>query len=431
MNCRIEEIDTFGRKLHIDIPAEAFNERLDAKLRKLSITAKIKGFRPGKAPPQIIKRYYGAEAKADVANTLMYENYREVLMQHDFYILCKPSFEDIEIDDDKGIAYTVYVEVLPDLQLNTYEDITIEKPVCEITEKDVDVMVERVRKDYATWQVKDGPACIGDRVTIGINVMVTDEKSVELLKDKSYVLGSRAMSEHFDKQIENMCADEKKEVTLGENINPKTTDSDKTDMRYEVCLKSVEAAILPELDDDFFKACNIQEGGLDALRASLREGMEWELKRKLSQLYHSNVENVMLSHGNIKAPPAMMEERLEKMKKIMAGDNEAYADKDISDELLEKVAKRAVCLNILFMYISRKNDFKADRNRCETKINELAEGYKDPERIKNYYRSDADAYRRVESLVLEDKVIDYVIEKTNLSEKEYPFYELIDMEKTQ
>ena len=431
MNCRIEEIDTFGRKLYIDIPAADFNERIDAKLRKLSTTAKIKGFRPGKAPLEIIKRYYGEEAKADVVNTLMYESYREVLMQHSFYILCSPSFEDIEIDTDKGINYTAYIEVLPDLQLNTYGDITIEKPVCEITEKDIDAMVERVRKNHATWQVKDGPACVGDKVTIDMNIVETDEKPIELFNDKSYTLGSKPMGEHLDRQIENMRVGEKKEVNWGGGIDQETTDPDKKATRYEVCLKSVATAVLPELNDDFFKACNIEEGGIDALRSSLREGMAWELKRKLSQLHRTNIENAMLTHGAIKPPPTMMKEQIEKMKKIMAKDDKNYVSEDISDELFEKTAKRAVCLNILFIYISRKNDFKADRNTCETKINELAEGYKDPKPVKNYYRSNADAYRKVEAMVLEDKVIDYVIEKTNLSEKEYPFYELMDMEKTQ
>ena len=107
-------------------------------------------------------------------------------------------------------------------------------------------------------------------------------------------------------------------------------------MRYEVSLKSVATAVLPELDDDFFKACNIEEGGVDALRSSLREGMEWELKRKLSQLRRTNVENAMLTHANIKAPPAMMKEQIEKMKKILAKDGKNYVNEDISDELFEK-----------------------------------------------------------------------------------------------
>ena len=429
MNCRIEEIDTFGRKLHIDIPAADFNERINAKLRKLSTTAKIKGFRPGKAPLEIIKRYYEAEVKSEAANNLIYEGYKEAMKQHPLHVLSTPAFEDMEIDTEKGINYTAYVEVLPDLQLNTYEDITIEKPICEITEADVNTMVERVRKNHIRWQVKDQPACVDDRVTISMSMTGTDEKPI--FEDKSYVLGSNLMGKRFDKQIENMRAGEEKEIDLGENAEQKTSDTDKADMRYKVCLKSVEEPILPEMDDDFFKACGVEEGGEDALRGLLREGMEWELKRKILQLHRTNIENVMLTHSNITAPPTMLKEQTDKIKEVFTKSNTNYSDKNISDELFEKTAKRQVCLNILFMHISKKNNLQADRSACEAKINELATDYKDPERIKNYYRSDADAYRKVEAMVVEDRVIDYVIEKTNMSEKKYSFHELMDMEKNQ
>ncbi len=431
MNCRIEEIDTFGRKLYIDIPAADFNERINAKLRELSTTAKIKGFRPGKAPLEIIKRYYGAEVKSEAASSLVYEGYKEAMKQHPFHVLSNPSFEDMEMDTDKGINYTVYIEVLPDLQLNTYADITIEKPACEITEADIDAMVKRVRKNHTKWQVTDEPARVGDRVTVNLGIIKTSEEPAELNDDQSYILGSNPIGERFDKQIENMRAGEEKEIDFGEDAEQQTLDSDKADKLFKVCLKLVEEPILPEMDDDFFKICGVEEGGLDALRNLLREGMEWELKRKISQLHRTNVENVMLTHGNIKAPPTMLKEQTDKMKEIFAKSDTNYSEKNISDELFEKTANRQVCLNILFMHISQKNNFKADRSACEAKINELGEDYKDPERIKNYYRSDANAYRKVEAIVVEDKVIDYVIERANMSEKKYPFYELMDMEKTQ
>ena len=428
MNFRIEEIGTFGRKLHIDIPAADFNEQIDAKLRKLSTTAKIRGFRPGKVPPEIVKRYYGAEVKSEVASSLVYEGYKEVMKQHPFHVLSTPSFEDIEMDTDKGINYKVYVEVLPDLQLNTYEDITIEKPVCEITKADVDAMVEQVRKNNPKWQVKDAPACIDDRVTINMSRSGTDKESV--FEDKSYILGSKLLGEYFDQQIENMRAGEEKEISFKEQTNQKPVDSDEVE-RYNVYLKLVEKPTLPELDDDFFKACGVDEGGLDGLHSLLRDGMESEQKRKISQLYRTNVENVMLSHGNIKAPPTMLKEQTEKMKEILANSDTNYSDTDISDELYAKTANRQVCLNILFTHVSKKNNFKADRSACEAKIDELAADYKDPERIRSYYLSNAKAYLKVEAMVVEDKVIDYVIEKTNTSEKKYSFYELMDMEKTQ
>ena len=428
MNCRIEEIDTFGRKLHIDIPAADFNERVVAKLRKLSTTAKIKGFRPGKVPLEIIKRYYGEEVENDVIAALIRENYIRAVEKHSFHTMGIPSFEDVEVDTDKGIKYTAYIEVLPDLQLNTYEDITIEKPFCDITETDVDAMVERVRKSNPKWQVKDGPACVDDKVTINMSRSGTDEEPI--FEDKSYVLGSEPLGKYLDTQIENMHAGEEKEISFKEHTCEEPVDSDRVE-RYTVHLKLVEKPILPELDDDFFKVCGIEEGGLDALRSSLLEGMEAEAKRKISQLYCTNIENAMLTHANIKAPPAILKEEIEKIKKRLADDGMSYSDRGISDELLEKTGKRRVCLNILFTYINKKNNFKADRNACEAKIDQLAQDYKEPERIRSHYRSNANAYRQIEDMVVEDKIIDYVAKEAKVGEKKYSFYELMGMEQTQ
>ena len=428
MNCRIEEIETFGRKLYIEIPAADFNERVNAKLRKLALKAKIKGFRPGKAPMEIVKRYYGEEVESDATVALIHESYKKALEQHSFFTLSAPSFDDVEVDQDIGIKYTAYIEVLPDLQL-TYENITIEKPVCEITEADVDAMVEQVRKNNPKWQVKDGAACVDDRVTINISTPETGNKPI--FENKSYILGSKPMGEYFDRQVENMRAGEEKKFDFSGDTDQIPADSNILDTQYTVHLKLVEKPILHEVDDDFFKACGIEEGGLDAFRSALLEGMEAQAKRKISQLHRTNVENAMLTHSNIKAPPAVLREEIEKIKKNLAEDDRNYSDKDISDELIEKIGKRLVCLNILFTYIHKKNNFKADRNACEAKIDELARDYKEPNRVRSYYRSNANAYRKIEDMVFEDKVIDHVAKEAKVSKKEYPFYELMDMEKTQ
>ena len=428
MNCRIEEIDTFGRKLHVDIPAADFNERIGAKLRKLAVNAKIKGFRPGKAPLEIVKRHYGGEVENDVVATLMRESYQEAVKQHSFHVLSFPSFDDVEVGRDIGIKYMAYVEVLPDLQLNPYEDITIEKPTCEITEADIDAMVEQVRKNHAEWQVKDGPACIDDRVTINISMPETGNKPI--FDDKSYILGSKPLGGYFDGQVENMRAGEEKKFDFSGNTDQIPADLNILDTQYAVHLKLVEKPILPELNDDFFKMCGVEKGGLDTLRFLLCEGMKSEVKRKILQLHRTNVENAMLTHANIKAPPKTLKEEIEQIKKNLADDGVSYSDRGISDELLEKTSKRMVCLNILFTYIRRENNFKADRNACEAKIDELAQDYKEPERLRSHYRSNADAYQKIEDMVFADKVIDYVTKEAKTSEKEYSFYELMSMEQT-
>ena len=349
MNCRVEETNTFGRKIYVDISAADFNEQIDKKLRKLSSTAKIKGFRPGKAPMEVVKRYYGDEIKSDVAYDLLQRSYKEAIQQHSLQSMVAPSFEDMKIDQDKGISYTAYIEVIPDLQLNTLEGVTVEQPICEITEADIDTMVERVRKNHAKQQAGN------------------DSKADEEL-------------------------------------------------------------VLPEMDEDFFKACNIEEGGLDALRRLLREGMEWELGKKLPRLRQTKIEDAMLEHNKIEAPPSMLKEQIEEMRKsaLQNINDKNFDEKKLPDDLFTEAASRFVRLKILFVHLAEKCKLQPDRQSCEAKIDEIAQSYSEPDQLKNFYRSNAEAYRNIETMVLEDKIITHLTEKANVDEKKYSFYDIIN-----
>ena len=421
MNCRVEETNTCGRKLHIAISATDYNEQINQELRKLSTTAKLKGFRPGKAPIDVIKRYYGKEVEQEAVNTLLLQSYKDALEQHSFQSVVTPSFDDIEIDKDKGISYTAYIEIIPDLQL-TLEDIPVEKPTCEITEADIDTMVQRVRKNYAKWQPKTDTARIGDKLTVDISSQEKTDTPTEKLTDQTIVLGSHALGEDVDSRLEHIRVGEEREIEI------KSSGSSDETLRYSVRVKAVEEQILPELNDDFYKACGIKEGGLASLRDLLRKGMQHELDKKLAQRFRENLKDSILEHNDIEVPPSMLKERIKSMKARVSENNPA-ADSDkqtIVDKFFEETASRYVRLHILFLYLAGKHNLTADRRACEAKIAELALDYAEPEKMINYYRSDANAYQTIQTMVIEDQTMDLLIEKAHSSDKKYSFYEIID-----
>ena len=426
MTCRVEETNTFGRKLHIDIAAEDFNAQLNTKIRELSTTAKVKGFRPGKVPIDVIKRYYGEGIEKEVADTLMVKSYREAIEQHAFKPLAMPSFDDIEINKDKGIHYTAYIEVIPDMQL-ALDDLTAEKPICEIAEADIDTMLERVRKNHAKWQPTTEAAKIGDRLTVDIRMPTDKGSTPKPLVDQSIVLGSNFLGKNFDDQLENMRANEQREVTMESFAGAENSDSNTDAKKYNVHVKQVEKAILPELDDDFFKACNVKEGGLAALRRLLKEGMEWELDKKVKHMYRENVKNAILEHNDIEIPRSMLKERIESMReRLIQNDADKHSAKQrMPDEIFEENASRQVRLDIIFIYLANKHKLKAERQECNAKISELAADYADADKVINYYNSNADAYQSIQAMVIEDKVIDVLMEKVKPTEKKYSFYEIV------
>ncbi|MBC6414179.1 MAG: trigger factor [Chromatiales bacterium] len=426
MNCRVEETNTFGRKLHIDISAEDYNAELNLKIRKLSTTAKVKGFRPGKVPVDVIKRYYGADIEKEVADTLMAKSYQEAIMEYSFKPMATPEFDDIAFDKDKGIHYTAYIEVIPDMQLNI-DGLAPEKPICEIVEADIDIMVERLRKSHAKWQPKTEGATDGDRLTMDVEMPAEKGVVPDPLVDKSIVLGSNFLGKNFDSQLENVCAGERREVVMESFGIGENSDENADDKKCKVHVKQVEEAILPELNDDFFRACEIKEGGLETLRRLLKEGMERQLDINLKNLYADNIKNTVIENNQVDIPPAMLKERIAAMKErlMQNNPNKDSASNQMPEEFFEKHATEQVRLNVIFIHLADKYSLKASRRECDVKIAELATDYADPSKITNYYNNNAEAYQSIQGMVLEDKVVELLAEKVNPSEKQYSFYDIV------
>ena len=427
MNCRIEQTNTFGRKLHIDIPATDFSTQINLKIRKLSTTARIKGFRPGKVPIEVVKRYYGEDIAQEVANTMILESYKEAIAEHSYQSVITPLFEEIEIDKDKGISYTAHIEVIPDLQL-VIDGLTVDKPTCEITEADIDTMVERVRKNQAKWQAKTSAAANGDRLTIDIKMLAAQDAVPQEMVDQSIILGSHFLGKNFDRQLENVCAGEERVVQMESFATDERVAANADGKQYQVHIKQVEEEILPELDNDFFNACGVKEGGLDALRGLLRDGMEWELNKKLKELYKENIENAVLEYNQIEPPPLMLKEHIESLREKLSK-NDTIKER-ASDAFYEKIASSQVRLRVIFLYFSDKYSIEASRRDCDAKIAELAVDYSEPEKVISHYNKNAKAYESIQSMVIEDKMMDLLMEKVSPSEKKHTYYEIVDSKST-
>ena len=420
----------YGRKLYIDIPAADFNKQMDLKIRKLSATANVKGFRPGKVPTDVIKRQYGAAVEREVLNTLMLDSYNEAVEQHSLHSMITPAFDDMEVDKDTGVKFTVYIEMIPDLQLDL-ENVQVEKPTCEIVEADIDKMVERVRRNHATWKPKTGAAAMGDKLTLDIKLpKSTDDSAADEnsdYSDQTLILGSHYFGDHVDRQLVGVSAGEEREVEL-KPADEEAADTNDKPLYWKANIKLVEEIILPQLDDDFYKACHIEEGGMEALRRSLRDGMEWELKEKLAKRFRGNVHEAVLKHNDIEVPPTMLKEQIASMKREMSEDSDTVHAEiaKLEDKFFEETASNRVRLKVMFLHLTEKYDFKADRQSCEIKSAEIAAKYADTGEIMNYYRNDEKGRQMVEAMVLEDKVMDFLIEKVTTIDKAYSFQEIME-----
>ena len=433
MDFSVETAGPLGRKLRIRVAAEDVQGQVEKRLRKLCKSVRLDGFRPGKAPLQVVEQRFGQKVFSEVASDLMQSNYTEVLHKELLKPAGYPDFGEIRAEPGQDLEFTASIEVYPEFEVAAMDRAAIEKPLAGVTEADVDNMVERVRKNHAEWKPVSRPARDGDRLTVDFNragesgAGHTGEGAGEedaspggSARDASLVLGSPDIPADLDEQLRGVCAGESR------NVRVQTGDGG-GEVGHEVAVQSVEEPILPELDEAFFKACGVGEGGLDGLRGTLREGMESELRARLAKLLKQRVMDALLEHNEFDVPGVMVEQEIETMRKdAMRRFQMKEKDGDrLPAELFRDEARRRVRLGLLLHRYAEQHDLKADRASFEARLDELAASYEDPESVKNYYRSNERMRLAVEALALEDQVVAQVLESAQIEEKSCTFDEIV------
>ena len=431
MNCTIEEVGDFARKLHVHIPAEDFDTQLEQRLRKLATTVKIKGFRPGKVPLAIIKQHYTRKVMKEVAQDMIRTSYLEVLEQKSLTPISSPQFDNIKVVPGQSIQYTANIEILSEVKLQTLDKVSIEKPLSEVSEENVDSMVERVRRNHGQWQLSEQAARLGDRLEIDLErqgLSSGDHRKQEF----RLILGRNMFAPGFDKQLEGMHTNEEKAVEVSFPEAYRDAGLAGHTVAYTVQVKKIELLILPQLDQAFFKACGVEEGGLAALRALLREEMERELRVELKKCIRGNVTDALLQRNPIAVPKQLLSEKIEAMRKNEISNIYSDTDKKIDyekilpDEIFRESAISRIRLFIIFHQIFEQLKLRVERQEFEDKLDEVTSIYQETDKVKDHYRRDPQAAQSIESMVLEDKVLEFLLSQAELVEKHYDFYQIVD-----
>ncbi|MBU0743779.1 MAG: trigger factor, partial [Gammaproteobacteria bacterium] len=268
MQITLEKLDGLERRLDITIPSEQVESKVKVKLHKVAAKAKMPGFRPGKVPFDVIQKNYGASARADVLENLIQNTYAEGIRQEKLNPAGRPNIKIISSDPGKPFEYSATFEVYPEVKLNDFKNIEVEKTIAEIADADVEEMLEKMRKNHVTWnEITDSAhkSKSGDQLTIDLTVKpITDDEKAEPItnKDVKFVLGDGHMWVDFEKHLYDLSVGDEKKYTLQMPL----THSDKKlagkETEFTVKVNKISAPILPELNDEFALKMNIKDGGI-------------------------------------------------------------------------------------------------------------------------------------------------------------------------
>jgi len=414
------------RRMEVAVPAAEVASEVEQRLKNISRTARLKGFRPGKAPITVVRKQFGDQVHAEVVTDLMRSTFAQALSQEKLTPAAGPRIEPITVGPGAELKYAAVFEVLPEIQLKPFEAIAIERPKADVTEPDVDAMIESMRRQRPIFTAVERPAQDTDRVTLDFDGKIAGEPfEGGNGRDVTVIVGGRQAMAELEAGVKGATAGTQKTVALSfpaehpnKSIAGKAAD-------LEVTIKQVEEQSLPAVDEAFCRAYGVEEGGIEALRAEVRKSMERELGDVIRNRVRAQVMDALYRENSFQVPRALIDEQVQRLQVDAA---RRMGAKDVSQlpprEPFEEPARRRAALGLLMGQIVQTEGVKVDRERVLGRLNDVIASYPNPEEARRAYLQNADAMRQIESAVLEDQLVDSIVLRARVTDKTFTFKEL-------
>ena len=431
MQVSIETLEGLERRMTVQIPSERVSEAVEKKLKNLIKTVRIDGFRPGKVPLKVVQQKFGGHVRQEVIGDVIESSYQEALIQEKVRPAGMPSIDAISTEEKEDVSYTATFEVYPEVETLELESIEVEKPRVEITDKDFDAMLEKLREQRKGWKETKSAAKKGYQVMVDFEGRIDGELfEGGAGKDMAIEIGAGQMMAEFEAGLEGIKAAEQRSVEV--NFPDDYHGADVAGKKAEFTLKATKVSKpeLPELDEEFAKGFGIEDGDLEKMRADIRANMEKEKNDRLKINIKNKVMSGLLDHNAIIAPSAMVAEEINSLRaqaaQRMGKDPESIDQTSFPDALFSEEASRRVQLGLLIAEVIKKEKIELSQELVESAIEEMAVAYEQPDQVRDYYRQNQQARSSIESMVLEDQVIDHILDKAKVTELETKFDDLMN-----
>jgi trigger factor len=422
MQVSVETTSGLGRRMTVQIPAEQIDQQVQSRLQQLARSVRLDGFRPGKVPLSVVKKRYESQVRSEAAGELIASSYEQALQQENLRPAGEPNIEQTRNQPGQELEYVATFEVYPDVEPPQLSDLTIQRPVAEVSDADVNNMLEKLRKQRVTWTKVERPAAEGDRLEIDFRGTIDGQPfSGNSAKNVPLELGSGAMIPGFEEQLTGTSAGDRKtiDVTFPDDYGSREV-AGKT-AQFEVSVNAVAEAVLPQLNDDFARAFGVGDGGLDKLREEVQRNMRRELDAAIKSRVKQQVFDVLLKKSSIDVPASLIDREVDAL--VKKGNGGADADADRSH--YEEEARRRVSLGLLIAELIKRNQLQVDPQRVRETIETLAQSYEKPEEVVQWYYSNQDMLAGVQTLVMEDTVVEWIANQAKTEDKTLTFEELM------
>ena len=426
MQVSLSDTGGLSRRMEVAVPATEVANEVQQRLKRLSRTARLKGFRPGKAPLAVITKQFGEQVRAEVVSDLMRSSFAEAVSQERLRPASGPRIEPIALGPETDLKYAAHFEILPEISVNPPETLAVERPASTVSESDIDEMIENMRSQRPVFTPVEREARPTDRVRLDYQARIGG-KPIEGgdLTDVQVVLGTGQAMPELEEGLRGVKSGEQRTLSVVFPAAHPNTRLAGQSAELHLSIKAVEEQSLPAVDQEFFRAYGVEEGGLAEMRAEVRKSMEQELAEVIRSRVRVATLDALYRANPVEVPQALLEEQIQQLQLETA---RRMGIRDASrlpprDAFVEP-ARRRVALGLLVGQIVQSQAIKVDRDRVRARLAALAEGYPNPGEALRAYQQSPEAMRQLESAALEDQVVDWLLERAQVTERPMTFTEL-------
>jgi trigger factor len=431
MQVSVETTQGLERRLTITVPAESVDTAVKSRLQQLAKTQRINGFRPGKVPPSVIKKRFGAAVRQEVSGDVMQQHFYQAVMQEKLNPAGMPNLEMIKDVDGQDLEFAATFEVYPEVVVKGLDKLKVEKPVVEIGDKDLSEMMKTLQQQHATFKECKRKAKKGDKLTISfVGSIDGEEFDGGKADDFPLELGKSQMIPGFEEPLVGAKTGDEvvAEVTFPEDYHAEALKGKAAS--FAITVTKVEGLNLPKVDEEFATLFGVTEGGVEALEAEVKKNMQRELDQTLKTSVKEAVIDALLADNDVDVPKALLDQEVnvlrDQAKQRFEQQGNGQSLPELPADMFNDNAKRRVSVGLLIGQIIKENEVKVDQARVDTLIETTASAYEDPSEVVEYYKNNDELLQQIQNLALEEQAIDTILEKAKVKEVKKSFDEVMN-----
>ena len=432
METTTENSGSLQRTVNLAVSLAHMEAEVGNRLKRLARTVKMDGFRPGKVPMKIVEQQYSGQVRQEVLGEAVQKNFAEVVRAQNLRVAGYPRIEAKPAEgESKDLQFAATFEVYPTVVVGDISGATVDRPKVVVGDAEVDKTVEILRQQRVTYTPVKRKAAVGDQVDIdytgtldGVEFQGGQAKGYKL------VLGAGETLKEFEGAVPGMKAGESKsfELTFPDDYHAKEMVG-KT-VTFAVTLNQVSEPILPVVDADFAKSLGVTDGNLEIMRGEIKDNLEREVKKRIDGRVKERVMQVLLDATPFEQPQSLVEMEIDHLRQQAGEDLRARGlsksgDISLPANLFEDQARRRVSLGLIMSELVGVHQLQAKPEQVRELVNELAMSYEQPEQVLAWYYGEPNRLASVESLVIEDNVVQWVLTRAKVVEVASAFDELM------